>query len=102
MKVPLSITYTTKALQAFQSIYDFKRSAECQVLLGISYRRIGEYDRSEESYILAQKLSESLGNSYLQELIYHNLGKLYAMQNQQTEAIREYEKATTFPKMKFP
>ncbi|QFT88127.1 Transcriptional activator NprA [Bacillus sp. THAF10] len=93
MKVPLSITYTTKALQAFQSIYDFKRSAECQVLLGISYRRIGEYDRSEESYILAQKLSESLGNSYLQELIYHNLGKLYAMQNQQTEAIREYEKS---------
>jgi transcriptional regulator with XRE-family HTH domain len=93
MKVPLSITYTTKALHEFQAIYDFKRSAECQVLLGICYRRIGEYDRSEESYLLAQKLSESLNNMYLQALIYHNLGKLYSIQDNHMEAIKEYEKS---------
>lgn len=93
MKEPLSITYTTKALQEFQAIYDFKRSAECQVLLGICYRRIGEYDRSEKSYLLAQKLSESLNNMYLQSLIYHNLGKLYSIQGHHEEAIKEYEKS---------
>ncbi|WP_237664020.1 helix-turn-helix transcriptional regulator [Sutcliffiella horikoshii] len=93
LKEPLSITYTTKALHEFQGIYDFKRSAECQVLLGICYRRIGEYDRAEESYLLAQKLSESLNNMYLQSLIYHNLGKLYSIQGQQLEAIKEYEKS---------
>ncbi|KMJ58141.1 hypothetical protein AB685_14575 [Bacillus sp. LL01] len=93
MKEPLSITYTTKALHEFQAIYDFKRSAECQVLLGICYRRIGEYDRSEESYLLAQKLSESLNNIYLQSLIYHNLGKLYSIQGHHMDAIKEYEKS---------
>ncbi|MCM3617119.1 helix-turn-helix transcriptional regulator [Sutcliffiella horikoshii] len=93
LKEPLSITYTTKALHEFQAIYDFKRSAECQVLLGICYRRIGEYDRAEESYLLAQKLSESLHNIYLQSLIYHNLGKLYSIQGKQMEAIKEYEKS---------
>ncbi|WP_169865109.1 helix-turn-helix transcriptional regulator [Sutcliffiella halmapala] len=92
-KVPLSITYTTKALHIFQAIYDLKRSAECQVLLGICYRRIGEYDRSEESYLLAQKLSESLNNKYLQALIFHNLGKLYSIQRLHPQAIEEFEKS---------
>lgn len=92
-KVPLSITHTTKALHIFQAIYDLKRSAECQVLLGICYRRIGEYDRSEESYLLAQKLSESLNNTYLQALIYHNLGKLYSIRKLHPQAIEEFEKS---------
>lgn len=92
-KVPLSITYTTKALHNFQAVYDLKRSAECHVLLGISYRRIGEYDQAEESYLLAQKLSESLNNKYLQALIYHNLGKLYSMQQLHFQAIEEFERS---------
>ncbi|WP_223700920.1 helix-turn-helix transcriptional regulator [Sutcliffiella deserti] len=92
-KVPISITYTSKALNIFQASYDLKRSAECQVLLGICYRRIGEFDRSEESYLLAQKLSESLNNTYLQALIFHNLGKLYSMQSLHKQAIEEFEKS---------
>ncbi|CAG9621789.1 helix-turn-helix transcriptional regulator [Sutcliffiella rhizosphaerae] len=91
MIVPLSITYTTKALHEFQATYEFKRSAECQILLGISYRRIGEYDRSEESYLLAQKVSESLNNTYLKSLIHHNLGKLYSIQGLHTEAIIQFK-----------
>ena len=93
MKIPISITYTSQALSIYQSIYETKRCAECHILLGISYRRIGEYERSEKSYILAQRVADTQNDKYLKALLHHNIGKLYAVQNKSQQALDEFTKS---------
>jgi HTH-type transcriptional regulator, quorum sensing regulator NprR len=96
MKVALSINYTEKALEIYQALYHLKRSAECQVLLGISYRRLEEFQKAEESLLLAQKIADVLDNGYLKGIIHHNLGDLYEIQNKTLEAIEEYKKSLIY------
>ncbi|AST90338.1 MULTISPECIES: helix-turn-helix transcriptional regulator [Sutcliffiella] len=93
MRVPISIIYTKESLLIYQSTYNYTRSAECQILLGISYRRIGEYDKAEESYILAWKIAELSNNQVLQATICHNLGKLFSDQKQHEKALVQFQKS---------
>ncbi|KAA0550148.1 helix-turn-helix transcriptional regulator [Bacillus sp. BGMRC 2118] len=95
-KVTLCIKYTTQALAIYQAQYNFKRSAECQILLGISYRRSEEFEKAEESYLLADKIANTLKNSRLKGSIHHNLGYLYSMQAKTEQAIKHYEQSYLF------
>jgi HTH-type transcriptional regulator, quorum sensing regulator NprR len=95
-KMSLSNNYTHLALAIYQSRYDLKRSAECHVLLGICYLRTEEYELSEENYLLANKVAESMNDSNLRGIIYHNLGYLYSLQGKPHEAITEYEKSLRY------
>jgi transcriptional regulator with XRE-family HTH domain len=96
-KSSLCINYTIQALAIYQAHYNFKRSAECQILLGISYRRSNEFKRAEESYILADKIATTLKNSNLKGFIHHNLGYLYSTQDNKSDlAIKHYEKSIAF------
>lgn len=90
-KMSLSNNYTHLALAIYQSRYDLKRSAECHVLLGICYLRTEEYELSEENYLLANKVAESMSDSNLRGIIYHNLGYLYSLQGKHHQAIAEYQ-----------
>ncbi|MBE4909479.1 helix-turn-helix transcriptional regulator [Bacillus luteolus] len=92
-KMSLSNNYTHLALAIYQSRYDLKRSAECHVLLGICYLRTEEYELSEENYLLANKVAESMNDSNLRGIIYHNLGYLYSLQGKHHQAIAEYQKS---------
>jgi transcriptional regulator with XRE-family HTH domain len=92
-KVTLSINYTNLALAIYQSHYNYKRSAECQILLGISYRRSNELKKAEESYLLADKIATTLNNSNLKGFIHHNLGYLYTVQGKADLAIKHYEQS---------
>lgn len=92
-KVTLCIKYTTQALAIYQAHYNYKRSAECQILLGISYRRSEEFEKAEESYLLADKIANTLNDSKLKGHIHHNLGYLYSMQSKSEEAILHYEQS---------
>lgn len=93
MRVPISIIYTKESLLIYQTTYNYKRSAECQILLGISYRRIGEYEKAEESYILAWKIAELSNDQLLQATICHNLGKLFSDQKQHEKALIQFQKS---------
>jgi HTH-type transcriptional regulator, quorum sensing regulator NprR len=96
LKVALSINYTEKALLIYQALYDLKRSAECHVILGISYRRIEEFQKAEESLILAYKIAKTLNDSYLKGIIHHNLGDLYEMQGESVKALEEYKNSMKY------
>ncbi len=95
-KVTLCINYTNQALAIYQTHYNYKRSAECQILLGISYRRSDELIKAEESYLLADKIANTLNNSNLKGFIHHNLGYLYSIQGKTELGIKHYEKSIAF------
>lgn len=95
-KSTLCINYTNQALAIYQAHYNYKRSAECQILLGISYRRSDELSKAEDSYLLADKIANTLNNSNLKGFIHHNLGYLYSMQGKSDGAIKHYEKSILF------
>ncbi|MDR4886949.1 helix-turn-helix transcriptional regulator [Fredinandcohnia sp. QZ13] len=92
-KLALSIVYIQKALAIYQSLYDLKRSAECQILLGISYEKINEFEMAEENYLLATKVAEGINDPSLLGLIYHNQAVLYSKLGKSTLAIEQYRKS---------
>lgn len=89
-KLALSIVYIQKALAIYQSLYDLKRSAECQILLGISYEKINEFEMAEENYLLATKVAEGINDPSLLGLIYHNQAVLYSKLGKSTLAIEQF------------
>ncbi|MFS0824089.1 tetratricopeptide repeat protein [Bacillus sp. 1P02SD] len=89
-KLALSIVYIQKALAIYQSLYDLKRSAECQILLGISYEKINEFEMAEENYLLATKVAEGINDPSLIGLIYHNQAVLYSKLGKSTLAIEQF------------
>ncbi|MFD1738424.1 helix-turn-helix domain-containing protein [Bacillus salitolerans] len=95
-KVTLCLNYTNQALAIYQAQYNFNRSAECQILLGISYRRTNDLKKAEESYLLADKIATTLNNSSFKGFIHHNLGYLYTIEGKSELAIKHYEKSILF------
>ncbi|WP_449539545.1 helix-turn-helix domain-containing protein [Ferdinandcohnia sp. Marseille-Q9671] len=89
-KLALSIVYIQKALAIYQSLYDLKRSAECQILLGICYEKIDEFEMAEENYLLATKVAEGIKDTSLLGLIQHNRGVLFSKLGRSNEAIEQY------------
>ncbi|SIS62693.1 helix-turn-helix transcriptional regulator [Salimicrobium flavidum] len=79
-----------KALEYYNAKYQYERAAECHLLLGISYERIHEYEKAEESFLLADKLARLLDNTYIKGLVTHNLGYLYSLQNDYQKAMNYY------------
>ncbi|WP_347862257.1 helix-turn-helix transcriptional regulator [Salimicrobium sp. PL1-032A] len=53
------LSYVMEALAYYNAVYGYNRAAECHVLLGISYERIHEYEKAEESYLLARQTGSS-------------------------------------------
>lgn len=97
-KVSICLRYTNQALAIYQAIYDYKRSAECQILLGISYQRSGEWKKAEESLLLTSKIADTLNDLNLKGMVHHNLGYLFSLQEKSELAIEHYLKSIKYRK----
>ncbi|MCH1627544.1 helix-turn-helix transcriptional regulator [Fredinandcohnia quinoae] len=95
-KIALSTVYTQQALSIYQSMYDLKRSAECHILLGISYEKNDDFQLAVDNYQLAKKVAENMNDSYLLGLLHHNIGCLYSKQQKTLEAIDEYKESLRY------
>jgi transcriptional regulator with XRE-family HTH domain len=73
-----SINYASKALDLFDQYCNYFRSIDCQILLGINNRKLGNYEQSEKYYLNALKVAKMFNNKDLISMIYHNLGNLYS------------------------
>lgn len=85
--------YANKALHYYQGTYQMKRCANCHILLGILYHRIGELDKSLKSYQLACTIAENIGDSNILSISNQNMGKLYSVMNKTDKAIEFYLKS---------
>jgi tetratricopeptide (TPR) repeat protein len=102
MRVTSVTTYTFKAINIFDKDYNYSRSADCQVLLGISYRRAQHYDLAEMHLKHALKYSTMFKDDSLSGIIYHNLGFIASCEKNHLKAIDRYEKSLEFKHSQSP
>lgn len=93
-----SLTYLNQCVQLAlkNGNYDFVMSAYNG--LGIVYKRIGDYPKSQEYYLKSLHLNHSLQMNRNISSIYNNLGVLYDLMNEEDKAIESYQKSLDFYK----
>ncbi|QDP39251.1 helix-turn-helix domain-containing protein [Radiobacillus deserti] len=82
--------YASKALEDYSKNYNFRRCAQCHILLGISYRRIKVYDKAIKNYNLAQHLAKLNNDKQTIYLTNHNLGYLHSSKGESEKAIHYF------------
>lgn len=85
-----SIDYAEQSLNIYMKLYDFRRCAQCHIVLGISYRRIKMYDRAIKNYNLAKHLGDLNKDNQVIQLTNLNLGYLYSTKGDKDAAIQYY------------
>jgi HTH-type transcriptional regulator, quorum sensing regulator NprR len=88
--------YAYKAIGIFDREYCYSRSADCQILLGLSYRRARNYEKAKYHLNLALKYSTVFKDKYTSGVILHNLGYVAACQNQHEKAIEYLKESLTY------
>lgn len=82
-----AITYAEKALSIYQPLYYNRRSAECHVILGLSYHKVHQLEKAEENYLYAKKIGVDLKDVYLESMALHNLGCMQSFLGNSEDAI---------------
>ncbi|WP_349409216.1 helix-turn-helix domain-containing protein [Pseudalkalibacillus sp. SCS-8] len=89
------INYAYKSLTIFDKEYNYTRSADCQILLGIVNRRINNYSQAVHHFKQALKFAESFNDKRTLGIIYHNLGLVFSNKKESEKAIECYLKSTS-------
>lgn len=86
----IGIYYMKKALSEFDATYNYSRSAECLIVLGICYMQIKQFDEAKKHYKIAQKIAKQIHDNSLEASILHNLAETYQAENDPYNAIHYY------------
>ncbi|AND38323.1 MULTISPECIES: helix-turn-helix domain-containing protein [Cytobacillus] len=92
----MAVTYVEKALTIFNSKLFFKRSLECQLLLGVNLGRLKEYNRAIEILTQITEVAPGLDEKLTFAKALHNLGYLYSKIGRFNEAIDYYLKTLKY------
>lgn len=99
-KNSLCIRYTTHAISIYQALYHYQRSAECQIMLAISYTDNHELEKAEECLLLANTIVDTFNDSklktYLKGSIHHNLGYVFSNGEKLEDSIYHYNKSIEY------
>lgn len=98
MRISSVNAYAHKAIRIFDKEYNYSRSADCQILLAISFRRAQNYDQAEFHLNQALKYSQSFNDRSTSAIIYHNLGYVYSCKKQHSKAIESFKKSLGYKK----
>ncbi|MDM5336105.1 helix-turn-helix transcriptional regulator [Fictibacillus enclensis] len=90
--------YAYKAINIFDKEYNYSRSADCQILLAISNRRVRNYVQAEYHLNQALKYSKTFKDDFTSGVIFHNLGFLASCRNEHQKSIQFLEKSLSFKK----
>ncbi|MFP3887056.1 helix-turn-helix domain-containing protein, partial [Priestia filamentosa] len=95
-KVTNSISYVLKSLRIYTEKLDFKMCVNCNLLLGINYRKSGELNKSKHIFSqLLSKLDKTKDFNLLSK-IYHNLGLTLLNLNENKTALCNFKKSLEF------
>ncbi|MGP4079214.1 hypothetical protein ACTWQL_04805 [Pseudalkalibacillus sp. R45] len=84
----VSLIHLEQAQQYYEQHGNTKRVADCDMLYGINYIDMRQYDLAEEKLHTALMHAKSLSDQPLQNRVLHNLGFFYAEQGMSEAAIR--------------
>ncbi|WHY72596.1 helix-turn-helix domain-containing protein [Fictibacillus enclensis] len=93
MRISTVNAYAYKALTIFDKEYNFSRSADCQILIGISFRRANNYVEAEFHLNQALKYSIPFNDHFASGVIYHNLGYVASCSKKHLKAIDFFKKS---------
>ncbi|MGM0807242.1 MAG: helix-turn-helix domain-containing protein [Bacillota bacterium] len=96
LRISSVANYAYKAIAIFDREYCYSRSADCQILLGLSYRRARNYDKANYHLNLALKYSTLFKDDATSGIIYHNLGYVASCQKNHDKAIKFLEKSMIY------
>jgi HTH-type transcriptional regulator, quorum sensing regulator NprR len=82
-----------EALDLFTKNINYTRSADCYILLGICYKKLGETEKALQSFYSAQQIVEQLNINELKGTILQNLGSLYAKIGETKKALQYYHRS---------
>lgn len=90
-----SLSYLNQCLDLALKNRDFEYVQSVYNGMGIVYKRIGDYPKSQEYYLKSIRLNDSLGTIEKNTSAYINLGVLYDLMNEEDKAIESYQMALT-------
>jgi HTH-type transcriptional regulator, quorum sensing regulator NprR len=96
MHISSVANYSYKAVSIFDREYCYSRSADCQILLGLSYRRARNYEKAKYHLNLALKYATVFKDTFTSGIIYHNLGYVASCQKEHVKAIEYLKKSIQF------
>jgi tetratricopeptide (TPR) repeat protein len=94
----LALVYGHQALDLFNSASQYLRSIDCQLMIGINYIRIKQFNQAEQHFQNILNIAQSLKLENIIAKVYHNLGYLYSFKGDSQKAINYYLKALRYKK----
>jgi HTH-type transcriptional regulator, quorum sensing regulator NprR len=94
----LALIYGHQALNLFNAISQYLRSIDCQLIIGINYVRIKEFNQAEQHFQNILSIARSLKLENTISKVYHNLGHLYSAKKESQKAIDFYLKSLSLKK----
>ncbi|MGB3261223.1 helix-turn-helix domain-containing protein, partial [Paenisporosarcina sp.] len=91
-----AIEFATKSLTLYKDNLLFARAFDCYIVIGIAYKRNLNFKNAEENFLLARKIATNFKLTKYNEIIYHNLGSLYAIQGNSNKAIDYFEESLKY------
>ncbi|MEK3955568.1 MULTISPECIES: helix-turn-helix domain-containing protein [unclassified Psychrobacillus] len=86
-----AINYASKSLLYYKDNLLFERAIDNYIVIGIAYKKMRQFQEAEKNYYLAAKLAKDYKLINYEEVIYQNLGSLYAIQGCPEKAIEFYK-----------
>jgi HTH-type transcriptional regulator, quorum sensing regulator NprR len=94
----LTLIYGHKALELFNSSSQYLRSIDCQLMIGISYVIIRQFNHAEHYFHNILNIAQSLKLTNIIGKTLHNLGYLHAVKGDRQKAINYYLKSLDYEK----
>ncbi|WJE15544.1 helix-turn-helix transcriptional regulator [Halobacillus sp. ACCC02827] len=94
--VSASIFYTEQALRIYKDHYDLGKSADCHLILGISFSRLQNHEKARENYESALKIASQTKDHQQLKLVYINMAVLDSNLDNHTLSIEHYKKSLEY------
>ncbi|TMW70651.1 helix-turn-helix transcriptional regulator [Alteribacter natronophilus] len=86
-----SMYYMKEAVRVYDSNYDYQRSGDCRLMLGLCYKGIRQYENAEKQYELAMKLAKNIQHKQLEAKVLQARGELLSAKGQSFDAITAFQ-----------
>lgn len=98
-KIIKSINYALEALKLYSKAHKYHSIIKCNMLLGINYSKLKEYDLSEKYFkdvLQAIPMSKGIDEGHIKGKLYHNLGYINYLQQNFSTSITYLEKSLSY------
>ncbi|WP_026691050.1 helix-turn-helix transcriptional regulator [Alteribacter aurantiacus] len=86
-----SMYHLNEAVKVYDANYEYHRSGDCRLLLGLCYKVIDKFQQAEKQFELAMKLARNIKDEKLESKVLQAKGETYGAMNRSMEAIHHFQ-----------